>query len=146
MVAFNAESLVPPALEAPPRILIADGCADVRENIRRVLSSVDCQIEEAANGLEALRALVAADFDVLITDLHMELLSGFELLAALDCIPVDRQRPEVIVWAPHAGMPGIRERSELGKAALILARSTNEDILLVAVQAVLDDPLQFVVR
>ena len=146
MVVFNATMLSSPVAESPPRILIADGCPDVRGNIRRVLADVDCHIDEASNGLDALQLILAADFDLLITDLDMEPLSGLELIAALDKLPVDRQRPEVIVWSSLASMKEMHRHPALSKAALILTRSTTEDILLVAVQAVLDDPLQFVVR
>lgn len=67
----------------PPRVLIVDDSAVVRLKLRRLLEAAGYRAETAGNGLEALDALGTAFFSVLITDLEMPEMSGFELIASV---------------------------------------------------------------
>jgi PAS domain S-box-containing protein len=61
------------------RILIVDDNADLRNYMRRLLSST-FNVHLARDGSEALRALRTATFDVVISDVMMPVMDGFELL------------------------------------------------------------------
>ncbi|MGZ3181748.1 MAG: ATP-binding protein [Telluria sp.] len=61
-------------------VLVVDDERDARELIRRVLSECDASVTLAANAAEALELIQADPPDVLISDLGMPDMDGFELL------------------------------------------------------------------
>jgi DNA-binding response OmpR family regulator len=63
------------------RILIADDEPEIRNILRDYLTSFDYEIEEAENGVVALEKLAAGSFDILIVDIMMPLLDGWEVCA-----------------------------------------------------------------
>lgn len=62
------------------RILIADDEQIIRESLSFVLKKEGYDVEEAANGMEALRKHEQKPFDIVITDIEMPELRGIELL------------------------------------------------------------------
>jgi len=66
---------------APPRILVVDDDAQIRRLYRKLLTKAGLETSEAATGKEALKALQAQDFDLLVLDLSMPDTDGFELLS-----------------------------------------------------------------
>ena len=64
-------------------ILVVDDVAENRMALRAILSSPDYQIAEAGSGGEALLRLLEQDFAVLLIDVVMPDMSGFELAAAI---------------------------------------------------------------
>lgn len=112
--------------------------------IREMLADVDCEIAEAGDSREALRVIADRDVDVVVTDLEQTPGGGFELVWGLRGLPVNRQRPEVIVWSAHVDAPAIASRPEKREIAVALKRADNVDRLLSAIQAVPDDPLAFI--
>lgn len=77
-----------------PSVLVVENDTPVRFLLRVLLEREGFGVTEAANGNEALVHLGAGRFDVIITDLMMPELSGYELLELLGK-PV--RRPNVIV-------------------------------------------------
>ena len=75
---------------APGRVLIVDDDADLRDDLREVLARQGYETAAAADGQEALEKLESWFPDVIVTDLMMPRLDGFELLRTL------RQRGPVI--------------------------------------------------
>jgi two-component system, OmpR family, response regulator ResD len=63
------------------RILIADDEPEIRNILREYLSSFGYEIEEAENGKIALEKLQVSTFDILIVDIMMPLLDGWEVCA-----------------------------------------------------------------
>lgn len=74
-----------PAPPAPTRrqgkILVIDDDADVRDILLEVLSSQGHEVKACADGSSGLRCLEAEPFDLVITDLGMPGLSGWEVAA-----------------------------------------------------------------
>ena len=71
----------------PPNILIVDDSAMMRAMIRRATSVCGVpigEIYEAADGREALALLEAKTVDALFTDINMPVMSGTELLRAME--------------------------------------------------------------
>ena len=64
----------------PPRILIVDDELNICRSCVRILSKLDYAVEYALNGYDALKAVDACEFDVVITDLKMSSLGGMEVL------------------------------------------------------------------
>ena len=71
----------PPDLPVP--ILVVDDSRDNRAALRAILSSRDYHIVEAGSGAEALVRLLEQDFAILLLDVVMPEMSGFELAAAI---------------------------------------------------------------
>jgi len=86
------------------QILVVDDHADNRTALRAILSSPDYRIVEAASGAEALLRLLGEDFAVLLIDVVMPDMSGFELAVAIK----ERERtaavPIVFLTAQAADM------------------------------------------
>jgi signal transduction histidine kinase len=71
----NTEAARPPAV---PRVLLVDDRADNLLALRAVLEPLGLDLVEAASGEEALRHLLAGDFALIILDVQMPVLDGFE--------------------------------------------------------------------
>jgi CheY-like chemotaxis protein len=67
----------------PVQILVVDDSPENRTALRAILSSRDYRIVEAGSGAEALLRLLEEDFAVLLLDVVMPDMSGFELAAAI---------------------------------------------------------------
>ena len=65
------------------RILVVDDEEIARTNIEHVLAKQGHLVEIACNGVEALEKVGKQEFDLIITDLKMEKMSGLQLLETL---------------------------------------------------------------
>ena len=65
----------------PYRILVLDDEPSIREAVREILESQSYEVLTAADGLDGLHALSRSLPDVIISDLNMPRMSGFEFLA-----------------------------------------------------------------
>ena len=65
------------------KILVVDDEKLVRRTISRVLESEGMSIAEAANGLDAVRMAQAQSFDLIILDIIMEGMDGFQVIHQL---------------------------------------------------------------
>jgi CheY-like chemotaxis protein len=66
-----------------PRILVVDDEPIIRKTIRMMLSPSEFEIEEAADGQEAVRAYRAHPADLVLCDLFMPEKDGLEVLREL---------------------------------------------------------------
>ena len=78
-----SSSLETVATAIPVPILVVDDHPENRTALRAMLSSPDYRIVEAGSGAEALFRLLEGDFAVLLIDVVMPDMSGFELAAAI---------------------------------------------------------------
>jgi len=104
--AFSVQSgLLPAVKPAPPgdrpKVVLADDNADMRDYVRRLLST-DYQVTAVADGAEALRITAEQKPDLVITDVMMPRLDGFGLLKALREDPGTASTP-IIMLSARAG-------------------------------------------
>ena len=66
-------------MPVPLRVLVVDDEPAIRRILARSLRARGCTVLEAADGTEALTQLLTGDYDVVISDLSMPGLSGWEL-------------------------------------------------------------------
>jgi CheY-like chemotaxis protein len=66
-----------------PTVLVVDDVEPVRVVVRRILEAEGYQVEEAADGHEALALLGQRQVDAVVTDLRMPGLNGWQLAARL---------------------------------------------------------------
>lgn len=82
---------------AGAKILIADDNADSRETLGRFLEREGHTVAGAATGREALKCLDDDDFDLLLLDLVMPEMNGFEVLESLQQRGVLQHLPVILI-------------------------------------------------
>ena len=65
------------------RILVVDDEEIVRRSHMRILASVPCKVEAVNNGKQALEAMEAESYDVVLLDLRMPGMDGLTVLKAI---------------------------------------------------------------
>ena len=116
-------------------VLVVDDNADMRSYLVRLLGAHGA-VRSTANGEEALQAVAERRPDVVVTDVMMPRVDGFELLRALRSDPGTRDIP-VIMLTARAGQEASVEGLEAG-ADDYLAKPFRADELLARVRAVLE--------
>jgi len=67
----------------PQRILVVDDDADIRRLNFEVLTESGYQVDAAKDGAAAWQALNSSNYDLLITDINMPIVTGLELVKKL---------------------------------------------------------------
>ena len=84
---------------AAGRALLVDDDEVVRRSVRQALEPIGWQVTEAENGQVAVEAITAARPDVIILDLMMPKMDGFEFLDKVRARPDWQDIPVVVVTA-----------------------------------------------
>ena len=90
-------------------ILTVDDEPDILMMIEATLSLAGHEVVTAADGEEALAKLRKRHFDVLILDIMMPALNGYEVLEKLRAMPNRAETPVIVVTAKHEPMGVARE-------------------------------------
>jgi len=80
-----------------PYILVVDDDMDFREGLRAALEMKGYQVEEAANGRDALEQIEKKPPLLVLLDLQMPVMNGRELLQKLRAAPETKDVPVVII-------------------------------------------------
>ncbi len=96
-----------------PRVLVVDDSRTMRESIARILGGAGYVIETAVDGREAWDVLLERRFDLMVTDLEMPRMGGYELIARVRRVPALRSLPIIVVSA-RASDPKKSRALELG--------------------------------
>ncbi|HYK20476.1 MAG TPA: response regulator [Pyrinomonadaceae bacterium] len=83
----------------PPTILIAEDYDDNRELLRLLLANANYEVREARNGKECLELACASPPDLIMVDLSMPGLDGWEVFEALKANSLTAHIPCVAVTA-----------------------------------------------
>ena len=82
---------------AKPRALVVDDAPDVTEMLSFLLRYAGYEVVAAFSGAQALQAARAESFDVVVSDIGMPGMSGYELAEKLRAIEDYRQTPLIAV-------------------------------------------------
>lgn len=113
----------PTLFEDKPRltkktILVAEDSLTTRLLLKNVLTSANYEVKIAVDGLEALDFLKKQSFDLVVSDVEMPRMNGFELLEKMRALPEYQEVPVIICTA--LGSTKDRQRGiELGANAYI---------------------------
>lgn len=78
------ESAGPDTVAGPAtRILVVDDSAVPRTKLKKLFEGHGFEVETAGDGVEAMEAVGKSKFSVIVTDLEMPNMDGFELIAAI---------------------------------------------------------------
>jgi adenylate cyclase len=111
------------------RILVVDDDEDARLQWRHTLAGEGYQIDEAQNGKVALEKLAEVSPDLVLLDLMMPEMNGFEFLVELRKVPAWKELPVIVVTA--ATLSAEDHRLLNGSVERVLAKGdyTRDEIL-----------------
>jgi len=113
-------------------IVIADDSISVRKFVGRMLEKNGFRVKLAADGLEAAELVSQHGCHLVITDLEMPRMTGYELMTQLRQSPATRRIPVMVVTS-RAGAKH-RDRALKEGASAFLTKPVQEDQLLAAVE------------
>jgi CheY-like chemotaxis protein len=95
------------------KALLVEDYLTMRKAIVQVLSSLNMEIVEACNGVEAIQTLDREHFDIVFTDLVMPEMDGFELCEEIRRRPDMRNLP-IVVISTHRDAPYVLQALQSG--------------------------------
>jgi two-component system chemotaxis sensor kinase CheA len=115
--------------KAVHRILVADDSVTSRMLLRNILESGGYQVTTAIDGMEAFTTLRAGEFDLVVSDVEMPRMDGFEFTAKIRTEKRFSDLPVVLVTA--LGSREHRERGiDVGASAYIVKSDFDQSNLL----------------
>ena len=116
-------------------VVVADDSISVRKFVGRMLEKNGYRVKLAADGLEAAELVAQHGCHLVITDLEMPRMTGYELMVQLRQTPSMRRIPVMVVTS-RAGAKH-RDRAMKEGAAAFLTKPVQEDQLITAVEQLL---------
>lgn len=107
------------------RILIVEDHAPTRMAMCRLIREAGADVVTARDGEEGLGYLLSQRFDVLLTDLRMPVMDGFELLQHAHKLPDSRRPTRIIAISGEYEAGALR-----GQPVQFLSKPFNLDTLL----------------
>jgi two-component system sensor histidine kinase and response regulator WspE len=121
------------------RILVADDSLTVREMQRKLLTRLGYAAEVAADGIEAWNAVRHGEYDLLITDVDMPRMDGFELTSLIKRDPHLKSVPVLIVSYKDREDDRLRGL-DAGADYYLTKGSFNDKLLIQAVTDLIGEP------
>jgi chemosensory pili system protein ChpA (sensor histidine kinase/response regulator) len=114
-------------------VVVADDSISVRKFVGRMLEKAGFRVKLASDGLEASEIIAQVGCHLLITDLEMPRMNGYELMAHLRQDPATRRIP-VLVVTSRAGVKH-RDRALKEGASAFMTKPVQEDQLVSTVES-----------
>jgi chemotaxis protein histidine kinase CheA len=118
------------------RILVVDDSRSVREALSMLLSGAGYRVDAASDGWEAWETLQDGHYDLVLTDLEMPRLSGYDLIAKVRA-DADLRALPILVVSSQSGATS-RERAHAAGAAQLIPKPIDGAVLLAAITAALE--------
>ncbi|MFH0877584.1 MAG: response regulator [Candidatus Omnitrophota bacterium] len=119
----------------PKKILVVDDEQDVRQFSKSRLEQFGYSVVTAENGREGLEKVRSEKPHLILLDVNMPVLGGFDMFNELRLDPAHRDIPVIMVTVASQGKD-IRKGMDLG-AVTYLTKPFNMDVLLGLVQGFL---------
>jgi chemosensory pili system protein ChpA (sensor histidine kinase/response regulator) len=129
-----AEAVDP--VETDRVVVVADDSISVRKFVGRMLEKAGYRVRLASDGLEASEIIAEVGCHLVITDLEMPRMNGYELLAHLRQDPMTSRIP-VLVVTSRAGAKH-RDRAMKEGASGFLTKPVQEDQLISTVEGLVE--------
>ncbi|SNS48633.1 MULTISPECIES: response regulator [unclassified Azospirillum] len=124
-----ARSLTSMAAPARKSILIAEDSITARTLFKHVLEAAGYRVRTAVDGLEAWGLLAEESFDLIVSDVEMPRMSGFELTGKIRHDPRTADLPVILITSLETRED--RERGvDVGASAYIVKKSFDQSDLL----------------
>ncbi len=129
------DAISQPERKAIPELLLIDDSISIRKMIGMLLSKAGYQVDAAADGVEATEKIAERSYDLIITDLEMPRMHGYELIAEIRSNPALNPVP-IVVMTSRAGEKHHAKALELGADDYIV-KPVEEETLLQSVKNLL---------
>jgi two-component system chemotaxis sensor kinase CheA len=115
--------------ERPREILVADDSVTLRMLVKNILETAGYKVTTAVDGAEALAALRAEDFDLLISDIDMPKLDGIALCSKLRGFAATADLP-ILLLSSHDSREARKKGIDAGADAYISKSGLDQGNLL----------------
>jgi chemosensory pili system protein ChpA (sensor histidine kinase/response regulator) len=122
------ETAAPEAAKRKPRVLVVDDSISIRKYVQRFLDRTGFEVEVAPDGMEALNIMGRMKFDVVITDLEMPVMHGYDLMAEMRKSP-DLMNIPIIVLTSRAGDKHRQKAIEMGARDYLVKPFEEQEML-----------------
>ena len=116
-------------------VVVVDDSISVRKFVGRMLEKAGYRVKLASDGLEASEIVAQVGCHLVITDLEMPRMNGYELMAHLRQSPATKRIP-VLVVTSRAGAKH-RERAMKEGASAFMTKPVQEDQLIATVESLM---------
>ena len=110
------------------KVLVVDDAATVRLYHTSLLAEAGFQVEEAANGLEAVEAALGTRFDLFVVDVNMPKMNGYACVETLRSDTVGTAAPVLMISTEDR--PGDADRAYRAGANLYLTKPVSAERLV----------------
>lgn len=118
-------------------VLLAEDDISSQVFMRRILEQWGCNVRTAANGTEVLRFLEEQSCDLVLMDIHMPEMSGYEAIARIrETEPAGKAMP-IIVMSAYGADSDYKKMRELGVSEFI-AKPVRSHVLKAAMDRIFD--------
>ena len=113
------------------RVLVADDSPVVRELVTEILSAAGLDVEQAGDGAAALESILQSEPDLLVSDVEMPRMNGFDLLAE---VRRRTQRLPVVMLSTRGSVEDRKRATRLGANAYLVKTEFHSESLLEVVR------------
>ena len=121
-------------------VLVVDDLADHRRFLVNLLGHHGYRMIEASNGVEGLAAIHAEYCDLVITDVLMPVMDGYEFVEQLRADPATAAIPVVFYTADYAAREGRALARAVGVSDVLTKPSTSAEVLRVVRRLLSGEP------
>jgi two-component system, chemotaxis family, sensor kinase CheA len=113
------------------RVLVADDSPVVRELVTEILSGAGLLVEQANDGAAALQSILQSEPDLVVSDVEMPRMNGFDLLAE---VRRRTQRLPVVMLSTRGSAEDRKRATRLGANAYLVKTEFHSESLLEVVR------------
>jgi len=121
--------------QTQPSILVADDSVYIRQSLLQTLSRAGYRVMEAHDGMEAMELLLAHPPNVLMLDIEMPNLNGYDLLTIIRAHP-ELAHVKIVILTSRSSDKHLARARNLGAHAY-LTKPCPQDTLLETIQSLL---------
>lgn len=121
----------------PNLVVVVDDSSEEREYLKGIIEEEQCEVIEAKNGLECLQVLKSITPDLIISDLLMPGMNGFELLDKLRVENATNNIPVIILTGKDLTSSDKR-RLESSVSSILSKSDFDEDRFIHEVKAIIE--------
>ena len=118
------------------KILTVDDSKTIRMIVAKAFKGFDCEVLEGANGVEGLAVASRAKPDLILLDLTMPIMDGYEMLSKLKADP-DLKSIPVIMLTAEAGREQVLKIAKMGVRDYLI-KPFKEEVIIERVSRVID--------
>jgi two-component system chemotaxis response regulator CheY len=116
-------------------ILVVDDAASVRTQLRRALESEGFTVLEAENGQRGYDTAAAQPVDLMIVDVNMPVMDGFEMIGKVRALQQYSKVP-IFVLTTESGTATVQQGKAVGATAWIV-KPVKSNVLVKGIRGVL---------